>query len=284
MTRPAFFSFLALLGVMTSALSACQTTPTPHPPSLPPQPITSTKTTETTPPVPLFQVKQACAGKPWRDVAWVHVHENETTSWQVAQAVLAQQGMGCVYGLQHGGSRNVVVTDNNGKPHQFDPNRMFTQAGRVASLHQFGSDDPAVANHVAQAADDFYRHYLQGKKLIVAVHNNHEGSFSIRSYTANGALARNAQRVFINPQRSVDDFLYVVNPRAFDYFQQLGINVVLQDPSTVNDDGSLSVYAAEQGQDYINVEAGFGHAAAQTAMLEAVLAYMHEYYALDTKD
>jgi hypothetical protein len=40
----------------------------------------------------------------------------------------------------------------------------------------------------------------------------------------------------------------------------------------------LSVWAAQQHIDYINVEAGIEHSAAQIAMLAAVWAYMQEYY------
>lgn len=262
-------------------LSACQTTAkaTPHQPAPPASQTTiaASNTPLTVPSAPLFQVTEACFGRPWPHVVWVHIHENEYTSWQVAQAVLAQQG-GCVYGLQHGGSRNVMVKSDDGRHYRFDPNRMFTQQGRLASMHQFDGDNPAVAARIATAANHFYQQYLEGKQLIVAVHNNRPGGYSIRSYVT-GSLMRNALAVAVNPQRNPDDFFYVVNQRAFTYFRDLGFNVVLQHPDQVRDDGSLSVYAARQGQDYINVEAGFDHRAAQTAMLEAVLAYMHDYYA-----
>lgn len=276
------FLFHCLITVVAGGLlNACHSPGTPNsPPRTDSLSEAAAPIHATLPAVPLFSVRHVCAGQPWPNVAWIHIHENEYTAWQVAQAVLATQHSGCIDGLQHGGSRNVVVMDDNNQPHPFDPNRMFTSPGRLASLHQFGSQNPAIATRIASAASDFYRHYLQGKQLIVAVHNNYPGGYSIHSYE-NGLLARNALAVNINPHHDPDDFLYVVNQRAFAYFQQRGFNVVLQHPNNVNDDGSLSVYAAQQGQDYINIEAGFGHITAQTAMLEAVLTYMHDYYAVD---
>lgn len=281
--------YTPLIGMVIGLLCACQNTAKPSiPPSLNKPTSTSSKIVTTAKETdrhkaqitPLFQVIRACGGTPWPNVVWVHVHENETTSWQVAQAVLAEQHMGCVYGLQHGGSRNVVAIGDHGRHYRFDPNRMFTQRGLHASLRQFDGDNPAVATRITLAANHFYQQYLQGKQLIVAVHNNRPSGYSIHSYN-NGSLVHNALNVAINPQRNPDDFFYVVNQRAFVYFSRLGFNVVLQHPDSVNDDGSLSVYAAQQGQDYINVEAGFGHIAAQTAMLEAVLAYMHDYYSVN---
>jgi hypothetical protein len=49
----------------------------------------------------------------------------------------------------------------------------------------------------------------------------------------------------------------VTNKNHYDFYVKNGFNVVLQAGTngTLTDDGSLSVYAAMQGKDYVNIEA-----------------------------
>ena len=222
---------------------------------------------------PPFAVVQYCAAHPLPQVLWLHVHENETTALATAQAALAEYGAGCVLSLQHGNGRN-VVWHSHGQRLEFDPNRIFTARGRQATLRRHGNGSVAAQQHLAEVAEAFLSRYVRGRQLLVAVHNNQAQGISVHSFAAGGALAVDAARVAIQPQQSGDDFFYVTNERAWVFLRDRGFNVVLQDNVRVRDDGSLSVYAAQQGVDYINVEAAYGHMAQQQAMLAAVFDYI----------
>jgi hypothetical protein len=60
--------------------------------------------------------------------AFVHLHQNETTALQAAMTVVQSDG-GSVLTLIHSGGRTITFHLND-KTYEFDPNRMFTAAGR----------------------------------------------------------------------------------------------------------------------------------------------------------
>ncbi|HSK13672.1 MAG TPA: hypothetical protein VK907_10685, partial [Phnomibacter sp.] len=135
---------------------------------------------------------------------------------------------------------------------------------------------------VSILADIITRRYIDGNRLIVALHNNtNEGGLSIRSYQKGGVYAQDASKVFIGPTEDIDDFFYTTSEQAFQFFMQKGFNVLLQNNATVTDDGSLSVYAGMKGMDYINIEAEHGRKEQQLQMLAAAMEYISTYYASD---
>ncbi len=91
-------------------------------------------------------------------------------------------------------------------------------------------------------------------------------------------MAQAMSQIAINPNSDAHDFFYVTTQQAFNFLASRNFNVVLQNNQYVHDDGSLSVWAAQQQIDYINVEAGREHTATQLAMLAAIWAYMQQYY------
>lgn len=135
--------------------------------------------------------------------------------------------------------------------------------------------DPQAADALAHAVAPLLRR-LQGQRLLVAVHNNTAGGFGVGTYARGGALAADAAAVAQPQPQQGDDFFYVTHRRAFDFFRNRGYNAVLQHPQ-VRDDGSLSVWAAREGIEYINVETQHGCLEQQQAMLQAVQAYMDAF-------
>ena len=220
-----------------------------------------------------FTVAEYCAARPLPKVLWLHVHENETTALAAARQALARQAAGCVRTLHHGNGRDVAWR-LNGQMLTFDPNRMFSAAGRTATLRRSACRHAEAEQALDAVAADFVARHVHGRRLLVAVHNNQPHGISVYSFMGNGILARDAAQVAHNPAHSHNDFFYVTGTRAFDFFARRGFNVVLQDNARVRDDGSLSVYAARHGIDYINVEAAHGHLAQQQAMLAAVYEYI----------
>lgn len=218
-----------------------------------------------------------CGVEPWPQIVWFHPHANETTSARLAVQFLRKHQQGCLYQLQQSNSRYLFM-QIAARKYRFDPNRIFTPLGRQRTLGCQHTACTAAQQQLGEATDEFIRQYLSKAQLIVALHNNRTDGLSVNNYVRGGLLARNVVQVFISPQAERDDFFYVTSARAFDFFAQRHFNVVLQDNQRVDDDGSLSVWAADHQVDYINIEAGMNHETAQQSMLVAVWQYMHQYY------
>lgn len=188
----------------------------------------------------------------------VALHENESTSVRAAKAT-----NGRLVELKHTGGRNVSFTLNR-KKYSVDPNRIFTDTGIRKSLKPYS---PEGHKAVQGLAVELLKH-IRGR-AIVALHNNTNGSYSIKSYQAGGQYARDASQVHINPAHDADDFFFVTRQWVFDLLKSGDYNVALQS-GHVTDDGSLSVYCARYGIIYVNVEAESGHSSQQAQMLKAI--------------
>lgn len=208
-----------------------------------------------------------------RGVVLLNVHDDENTAVEAGRAVLARRG-GRLVELRHTGARTLALRrpPPDTARSAVDPNRMFTDAGAERSLRALGRFDPAVLRGVRAFADTLLaRAGLDTARVVVALHNNTEANYSVRSYMRGGEYAADAALVFRNPRMDDDDFFYVTDRAVFDALRRRAFNVVLQDNRRVTDDGSLSVLAALRGQRYVNVEAQHGHLAQQTRMLTALL-------------
>jgi hypothetical protein len=215
---------------------------------------------------------------PIHGIWFVHVHEDEKTATSAAIEFIDSIGFGCFVTLQHGSGRNISFTQN-GVSYTFDPNRMFTDAGRKATLQKLGKYSESAFKDVTRLAKKFTSNYIDSNKLIVALHNNtNDGGLTIKSYAKGGDYASDASQVFINQKEDVDDFFYTTSEKAFSFFKELGFNVMQQNNATVTDDGSLSVYAGLRKIDYINIEAEHGKAGQQKRMLLATIQYIETFY------
>lgn len=225
----------------------------------------------------VLPVRQICAGKPWPQIVWIHVHDDEQTARQVAIQTLDNLEQGCLVDLPHGGQREISIKNINVSYH-FDPNRIFTISGRKKALKCQQGDCNLAMDQLTQAVQQLLNRYLHQAKLIVAIHNNHANGLSVLHYRPTATKANDVRQIAINPDQNPHDFFFVTTQQAFDFLSQRGFNVVWQDNEKVEDDGSLSVWSAQHKIDYINIEAGVGHTSVQTTMLAAVLNYMHTYY------
>lgn len=215
---------------------------------------------------------------PISGIWFVHVHEDEKTATTAATEFIDSIGYGCFVTLQHGSGRNISFTQG-GVSYTFDPNRMFTDVGRKATLQKLGKFSEAAFKDVTLLSKTFTSNYIDSNKLIVALHNNtNDGGLTIKSYAKGGDYASDASQVFINQKEDVDDFFYTTSEKAFSFFKELGFNVMQQNNATVTDDGSLSVYAGLKKIDYINIEAEHGKTAQQKRMLLATIQYIETFY------
>lgn len=199
------------------------------------------------------------------------VHDDEDTAVEAGLDVLRMHG-GRLVELIHDGSRNVTFTAN-GRRFVADPNRIFTDAGRRATLRALSTDRPEARQALERFASAILALYApQGPPSpIVALHNNTDGRYSALSYRPGQPYAGDAVALHLEPGADEDDFFFVTTRALFDALAAGGFNVVLQNNATVTDDGSLSVWAAQAGVPYVNVEAQHGHRAEQMRMIRYLL-------------
>jgi hypothetical protein len=212
---------------------------------------------------------------------YVRLHCDENTASEAALNFVRQEGgEALILEAQQWRAVNFELTYQGEKrKYYFDANRIFTPAGRDATLAiakrknpETGADEaltwrPGEKEAVMLKLTGFARTLLEAmdldsRELVVAVHNN-------RAYTLDEA-AKTAQQGFVhkNPQRSLNDFFLVTREGDFQQLKAMGFNVVLQDNENVKDDGSLSVYC--KNRRYINIEAAHGHLNEQIEMLKAL--------------
>jgi hypothetical protein len=194
----------------------------------------------------------------------VQLHHNEATAEQAAALFLEQHG-GTLLSLENNGDRYISFR-LNGSMYTFDPNRMFTPSGIASSLRLLSTYTVEAAQEVENFAS-FIQDHLPDSALLIAVHNNTDDKFSIRSYQIDTAFKGDAAAVHINEALDADNFFFTTDHGLFKQLQARQQNVVLQHNQQAKDDGSLSIYYGRQNKPYINVEAQNGHLEEQLQML-----------------
>jgi D-alanyl-D-alanine dipeptidase len=203
-------------------------------------------------------------------VAFVSVHDDEDTAVEAAGDVLRDRG-GRLVELRHTGAREIVFA-LGGTDHRIDPNRIFTPAGRRATLEALSTWSQPADDVVAAFADELLSIFaVDDVNLVVAIHNNTPDRYTAANYAPGGTLAADAARVSLRPGGDPDDFFFVTDAVIFSALADRGHSVILQNEATVTDDGSLSVWCGRMGIPYVNVEAEHGHRTEQAAMLRDLL-------------
>ena len=196
---------------------------------------------------------------------YFNLHDNENTAVEAAKEIIRKYG-GTLIELKNSERRMVNFTFQE-KQYTFDPNRIFTRVGIEKTLKENGEFSIAAAEKVDEFAAAL-KLLLKKFRLIIAVHNNTNENYSLKSYEDIEKLGKDVRFFVENPNFDIDDFFYVTESRIFQYLKQKNQNVVLQDNRKVTDDGSLSVYCGQNKIPYINVESQHGHLLEQTKMLE----------------
>ncbi|MBM3309537.1 MAG: hypothetical protein FJY77_04715 [Candidatus Altiarchaeales archaeon] len=212
---------------------------------------------------------------------YVRLHCDENTAAEAALSFVREEGgEALIVEAQQYRAVNFEFTYGGEKrKYYFDANRIFTPAGRDATLSiarrknpQTGVDEALAwrlgeKEAVMLILTGFTKTLLNAmdldsRELVVAVHNN-------RTYTLDEA-AKTAKPGFVhkNPGRSLNDFFLVTQESDFAQLKAMGFNVVMQDNKNVKDDGSLSVFC--KNKRYINIEAAHDHSKQQLEMLQAL--------------
>lgn len=196
---------------------------------------------------------------------YVHLHENEGTSLQAAKNILKQRP-GELITISSRGNRMIRFSFDK-QHYGFDPNRIFTRFGLRQTLAAHSARVSPEAIAIVEKFAHTITRALSGH-TIVALHNNTNDS--ITSYLTGGKFSLNVSQIAYKRGSNPHNFFLMTEKNMFETLKKKGFNVVLQNNAHVTDDGSLSVYAAQHGIPYINVEAAHGALAAQTLMLAAL--------------
>jgi hypothetical protein len=164
-------------------------------------------------------------------------------------------------------NKYVMTLIRDSVPFIFNPNRIFSLNGIESALLQFGPCSPEVVEDINLFAHQVAGAFFMMPEFIVALHNNQNRGFSIKSYQLDSSLIKVTDSLFINPAKDPDDFFYVNDPKHFTVIKEKGYNVILQRPNGIPDDGSLSVWCSRHGIPYINIEAEQGKLEEQLKML-----------------
>ena len=235
-------------------------------------------------------------------------HHNEQTAVKLAREIVDAKG-GRLVEIEsfdeRGRPSRYLKFRFGGKIYTVDPNRIYTENGRRCN----------AASEANQAVKAFAEQILkillapdgkslrEGENFLVAVHNNADVSAKnaasqskdltadafLKARSANnfqhGAFQQQAEGVFLsNTEDDEDNFVFLSTPFYIGHFARSGFNVVvqkaaarLQSKQCTVDDGSLSVYAAQNDFQYICLEAdGANGQARQRQMFEAVYALVPE--------
>jgi hypothetical protein len=205
-------------------------------------------------------------------VLYYNMHDDENTAVEAMEKILLDHG-GKFVELQFKGKRWIGGWMNAKRHFWFDPNRIYTDLGIYKTLRAYQSYNSYSRKEVKKLGQFITKELLKDAKMIVALHNNQRG-YNILKYLKDSIFEEDAAMYYINKEHSPHDFFYIVDTALYDFVVSKGYNAVLQNPESVADDGSLSVYCANQGIPYVNVEAKKGHLKQQIEMIELLQEYI----------
>ena len=205
---------------------------------------------------------------PQGGLACLVVHDDEDTAVRAGLERVRSRG-GRLVELRAQGERYLRF-QAEGREWSIDSNRIFTDTGARRMLIERNGEAPEpILRAVRRFADDLLAAYGR-PPVIVTLHNNTAGAWSAASYAPGGREAGQAAAVHLPDGANPDDFFFTTDRRIYEALLPEGFPVVLQDNASATDDGSLSVWAAQQGQPYVNVEARHGQEVLQLRMLEVL--------------
>lgn len=209
---------------------------------------------------------------PQNDILCINLHDNEFTSVQAARSVLEQKG-GTMIKIENNAQR-VIRFRLRGVWYGFDPNRIFSRTGIEQTLKENGRTSPHAIEEVEKFAVRLLELIPGSVSCVIALHNNTEEAFSVRSYLPGGDRRSDAVEVYVNNSQDVDDIALTTDKSLYDKMASLGYNSILQDNEKVKKDGSLSVYFGEMKKRYINIETQHGRTEQYQEMLGKLMDFL----------
>jgi len=204
----------------------------------------------------------------------INLHDDEMTAVKAARSVLEQQG-GILIKIENNGKRNISFPFK-GLVYTFDPNRIFSRAGIGLTLRTKGKINPLAVIEVEKFASHLLQLIPDSISCLVALHNNTDGNFSVKTYLPGGSREKDASLVYADNWQDTDDITFTTDEIIYNKMAALGYNSILQDNIKVFKDGSLSVFYGEKNKRYINIETQHGKTAQYGEMLKKLLYILDE--------
>lgn len=198
-------------------------------------------------------------------LTFINLHDNENSCVQ-ATLKLIRQSKDKFIEIKFKGKRWLNgINPQSGKKFIFDPNRIFTDFGCFQTLKMYFAYNSYNKMELLKLSSFITDSLLKNTNFVIAVHNN--TALHIEKYIPDSIFQDNAAEIFVNPEHNAHNFFYVLEKEHFENMMNLGYNVLIQNPTEVKDDGSLSVYCAQKNIPYVNVEAKEGESEFQYKML-----------------
>ena len=211
---------------------------------------------------------------PPSDICCINLHDDEMTAVNAARAILEQRG-GTIIKIENNAQR-MIRFKFKGLSYCFDPNRIFSLKGINSTLTANGKINPLAITQVQQFASLLLDMIPDSTSCVIALHNNSNGSFSVKTYERGGKRETDAKQVYADNWQDADDIALTTDETIYNKMSSFGYNSILQDNINVNKDGSLSVYYGELNRRYINIETQHGKTAQYKEMLGKLLYILDE--------
>ena len=209
-----------------------------------------------------------------KNIVCINLHANEQTSVHSAYFVLESYG-GTLIKIENNNQR-VIRFRLKGVYYSFDPNRMFSRIGIEQTLRDNRKTSKEAIDEIEKFAQRLLLLIPDSTSCIVALHNNTDGAYSVKSYLPGSERHSDAKAVYADPTQDIDDIALTTDSLLYEKMAENNFNCIWQDNINAKKDGSLSIFCGEQKRRYINIETQHGKAVQYKKMLEKFLEILAE--------
>ena len=182
-------------------------------------------------------IEDRCFSPCKSNIIFVHLHDNEYTSLEVANEYLSANG-GRLVRLKNANER-IVETVLGTNSYCFDPNRIYSKEGISASvLNWTDITHPVITSSIVDFSSQFLQNFIDSKKLIVSLHNNTDTNYSIIQVQKALWANQYSGKIYINQEMDEDDFILTTDSTIFNRIAAKNINVIYEFAQNISDDGS----------------------------------------------
>jgi hypothetical protein len=206
------------------------------------------------------------------NIVCINLHDNENTSVEAASTILEQRG-GMMIKIENGRQR-VIRFRLKGVSYAFDPNRIFSKEGIEQTLRDNHRFSLAALNEVEKFAEQILALIPDSASCVIALHNNTEGAYSVKSYLPGGNRQWDARAVYADSLQDADDIAFTTDSLLYQRMADNGYNSIWQNNKKAKKDGSLSIYFGELNKRYMNIETQHGKVAQYVKMLDKLFAIL----------
>ncbi len=209
---------------------------------------------------------------PPNGIVCINVHDNEGASVAGASAVLELIG-GTLIKIENYRQR-VIRFKLKGVSYGFDPNRIYSRIGIEQTLRDNKRSSKAAIDEIEKFGKNILALIPDTTSCVIALHNNTNEAFSIKSYMSGGNRQKDAKAVYASDLQDIDDIVLTTDSLLFQKMADSGYNSIWQDNERARKDGSLSIHYGEKSRRYINIETEHGKIEQYREMFEKLQAIL----------